>query len=80
MAEAASHWSTTKHVPAARSNCHNPIRQMLEGSLKPIANHPKPMINLGLGEPSRANGFDLPPVINQAIIEAIESEKHNGYT
>ena len=53
---------------------------MLEGSLKPIANHPKPMINLGLGEPSRANGFDLPPVINQAIIEAIESEKHNGYT
>lgn len=53
---------------------------MLEGRLKPVPNHAKTMVNLGLGEPSRANGFELPPVINQAIIEAIESEKHNGYT
>ncbi len=43
-------------------------------------NHPKTLCNLGLGEPSRANGFELPPAINQAIIEVIESEKHNGYT
>ena len=43
-------------------------------------NHEKPLCNLGLGEPSRANGFELPPAINQAIIEVIESEKHNGYT
>lgn len=38
------------------------------------------MINLGLGEPNKANGFDLPPVINEAIIEVVNSENHNGYT
>lgn len=69
-----------KHRPAARSNVINPIRQILEGNLKVNPNHEKTLINLGLGEPSRANGFELPPVINQAIIEAVESEKHNGYT
>ena len=38
------------------------------------------MINLGLGEPSRANGFELPEVINEAITEIIDSQKCNGYT
>lgn len=38
------------------------------------------MINLGLGEPSRANGFELPEVINEAITEVIDSQKCNGYT
>lgn len=38
------------------------------------------MINLGLGDPSKANGFDLPPEINQSIIEIIQGEAHNGYT
>ena len=38
------------------------------------------MINLGLGEPSRANGFELPEVINDAITEVINSQKANGYT
>jgi len=66
--------------PAARSNVHNPIRRILEAELKPPQNHAKTMVNLGLGEPSKANGFDLPPAINASIIEAIESEKHNGYT
>ena len=81
MAEAqAASWSQMKHRPAARSNVINPIRQILEKELKMNPNHEKTIINLGLGEPSRANGFELPPVINQAMIEAIESEKHNGYT
>lgn len=38
------------------------------------------MINLGLGEPSRANGFELPEVINEAITEVVNSQKCNGYT
>lgn len=83
MAEAlqqAASWSQIKHRPAARSNVINPIRQILEKELRPDPNHEKPHLGLGLGEPSRANGFELPPVINQAIIEAVESEKHNGYT
>jgi len=53
---------------------------MLEGTLKPPQNHPKTMINLGLGEPSKANGYALPAVINQAIIDIIEGEANNGYT
>lgn len=75
-----SSWAQMKHRPAARSNVINPIRQILENELRPPQGHPKSMINLGLGEPSKANGFELPPAINQAIIEVIESEKHNGYT
>ena len=71
MAEAST-WG--KHVPAARSDVHNPIRQILEGELKPPQGHALPMINLGLGEPSKANGFELPAVINEAIIEVIQSE------
>ena len=74
MAEAAQAGGWGKCRPAARSDVHNPIRQILEGELKPLADHALPMINLGLGEPSRANGFELPPAINQAIIEIVESE------
>ena len=48
--------------------------------MKPPATHAKTMINLGLGEPTKANGFALSEVINQSIIEAIESEKFNGYS
>lgn len=33
-----------------------------------------------LGEPNKANGFELPSVINEAIIEAVQSETCNGYT
>ena len=76
----ASSWSQMKHRPAARTNANNPIRQILEGELRADPNHELPMINLGLGEPSRANGFELPAVINQSMIEVIESEQHNGYT
>jgi len=73
-------WNEMKHTPAARSNVINPIRAILESEMRPVKDHPKPMINLGLGEPSKANGFDLPPVINEAIIEAVQSEKANSYT
>ena len=62
-----------KHKPAKRSEVLNPIRQILENEMKPPKNHELPMINLGLGEPSRANGFELPEVINEAIIEVINS-------
>ena len=80
VSKSAASWSDIKHRPAARSNVHNPIRQILEGELRPPQNHEKQMINLGLGEPSRANGFELPQVINESIIEVIESETKNGYT
>ena len=77
---ATSSWDQLKHQPAKRSEVFNPIRQILENDLKPPQNHELSMINLGLGEPSRANGFELPEVINEAIMEIVDSQKHNGYT
>jgi hypothetical protein len=53
-------WNTMKHEPAERTNVLNPIRHVLEREMKPNPNHEKPMINLGLGEPSKANGFTIP--------------------
>jgi aspartate/methionine/tyrosine aminotransferase len=65
---------------------------MLEKELKlPVTPH-KPMVNLGLGklytqskyitlgEPTKANGYELPPVINESLIEQIKKETANGYT
>lgn len=76
---ATDSWAAMKHRPAARTDVHNPIRQLLEKEMVFPKDHAKPMINLGLGEPTRANGFELPEVINQSIIEVIQSEQHNGY-
>ena len=38
------------------------------------------VIILPIGEPSKANGFDLPPVIVEAMEEVLKGEKSNGYT
>jgi tyrosine aminotransferase len=67
-------------VSAQRSHVLNPIRQLLEKDLKPDPNHVLPLINLGLGEPTKANGYDVPASISEALIEAVESEKANSYT
>jgi len=69
-----------KHEPAERTNVLNPIRVILEREMKPPVDHPLPIINLGLGEPSKANGFTLASEINESIIAAVESETANGYT
>jgi hypothetical protein len=37
----------------------------------PDPNHAKSMINLGLGEPTKANGYTLPEEISEALIEAV---------
>jgi tyrosine aminotransferase len=74
-----SSWNEMKHEPAARTNVLNPIRVILERDMKPPQDHPLPMINLGLGEPSKAHGYTLPAEINQAMIAAVNSETANGY-
>jgi len=58
----------------------NPIRAILEKEMKPPAEHHLSLINLGLGEPSKANGFTLSPEIGESLIEAVQSEMANGYT
>jgi tyrosine aminotransferase len=73
-------WSEMKHEPSQRSNVLNPIRNILEREMKPPTDHPLPIINLGLGEPAKANGYELAPEINEAIIEVVRAETFNGYT
>jgi len=53
---------------------------MLEREMKPPVGHPKTLINLGLGEPTPANGFPVPKCITDAMIEAVTSGTANGYT
>lgn len=33
-----------------------------------------------LGEPTKANGYELPSVIADAIVETVKAETYNGYT
>jgi hypothetical protein len=73
-------WSEMKHEPAARTNVLNPIRNILEREMKVPTEHRLSHIGLGLGEPSKANGFELSPEIGQAVIDAVNSEVANGYT
>lgn len=73
-------WTSLKAKPTVRSEVLNPIRVLLETRLKPDPNHELPMVNLGLGEPNRANGFELPAEINRAIKDVVDAETFNGYT
>ena len=73
-------WGEMRHEPSKRTDVHNLIRQMLEKELKVPANLHKPLVSLGLGEPTKANGYELPAVINEALIEQIKKETQNGYT
>lgn len=86
-----SSWAEAKHEPSKRTDVRNRIRALLETDLKIPSDLQQPLINLGLGihilviilpigEPSKANGFDLPPVIVEAMEEVLKGEKSNGYT
>lgn len=63
-----------------RSDVLNPIRATLEKDFKVPETHEKDLINFTLGEPTKANGYPLPEETKEAIIEAVEAEKFNGYT
>eukprot|EP00347_Sterkiella_histriomuscorum_P004567 403359972 len=73
-------WKELKHEASKRTDVHNLIRGILEKDLKQPLNPHKPMLNLGLGEPSRANGFELPAIINEIMVDTVRAELSNGYT
>jgi hypothetical protein len=43
----------------------------MEREVQRPTDHPLPYIGLALGEPTKENGFTLPDVINEAVIEAV---------
>lgn len=57
---------------------HNPIRHIVD-NLKPPVDHPKPMMNLALGDPTVHGNLLCPTVLEDAVIEAIRGKKMNGY-
>jgi len=64
-------WASNKHEPSERSNVLNSIRNFMERSVVIPKDHPLPHVGLALGEPTKANGYDLPSVVNEALIEAV---------
>ncbi len=79
MVESKS-WADRKHEPSPSTHVINPIRYLLEHRM-PIPKEPRiPLVNLGLGEPTKAAGFALPSAINEALIESVNKETCNGYT
>lgn len=74
----SENWSK-KFKPAKRADVLNPIRSTVEKEFKIPEGHEKELINLTLGEPTKANGYPLPDVTKEAIIEAVEAETYNGY-
>ena len=74
-------WSELQHEASCRTDVLNKIRGLLERDLKPPENPHKPIINFGLGiarlifknigEPNKANGYELPSVINEIMIDVV---------
>jgi aspartate/methionine/tyrosine aminotransferase len=80
MQSQESHWDTHKHQPAQRTEVVNLIRSMLENELMTPENPHKPIVNLGLGEPTKANGYELPEEITNSVIDILKEGLHNSYT
>ena len=57
---------------------HNPIRHIVD-NLKPPVDHPKPMMNLALGDPTVHGNLLCPSVLEDAVVGAIRDKKMNGY-
>ena len=78
MVEGQSSWG--EHEPTHRSDVTNPLEYFFEIGLNANPDSDKPFIGLCFGEPTKANGYYLPEVINDALVEAVHSGTNNGYT
>ncbi len=66
-----------KLSPAAATS-HSAIRSLV-ASLSSTKTHPKPLINLGLGDPTVFGLHSPPPASTEGIQEALMGGKDNGY-
>ncbi len=64
-------WADKKHTPSKRTNVQNLIRAHMERGVTFPKDHALPLLSLALGEPTKANGYELPDIINEAVIEAV---------
>lgn len=56
----------------------NPIRNIVD-NLKPPINHPKPLLNLALGDPTIHGNLNCPNILKESINDLLISNASNGY-
>jgi len=56
----------------------NPIRNIVD-NLKPPKDHPKPFLNLALGDPTAHGNMTCPSVLVEAVQKVLETNSANGY-
>lgn len=56
----------------------NPIRNIVD-NLKPPSHHPKPLLNLALGDPTAYGNLNCPTVLADCIQESLVKGNANGY-
>ncbi|MEQ2204151.1 hypothetical protein XENOCAPTIV_008720 [Xenoophorus captivus] len=59
-------------------NTLNPIRAIVDG-MKLTPNPEKPMISLSIGDPTVFGNLPTDDAVLQALKDAIDSQKYNGY-
>jgi hypothetical protein len=64
------------HVGSKQTEVSYPISEYIYDQMKfnytESEKNGKPILNLGWGEPNKANGFETPSVIEEAVIEVIK--------
>lgn len=56
----------------------NPIRNIVD-NLNPPKNHPKPLLNLALGDPTVYNNLFCPKLLSDTVKELVDDHSANGY-
>ena len=59
------------HSSLKARRTHNPIRAIVD-NLKPPKDHPRPMLNLALGDPTAYGNLKCPEVLVAAVKESLE--------
>lgn len=56
----------------------NPIRNIVD-KLKPPVDHPKPFLNLALGDPTLHGNIERPSVLTESMGDILKNFNHDGY-
>ena len=76
-------WAGTKHPSSAETDIIYPISHFIYEVAKFDKNatekHGKRIINLSYGEPTKENGYHIPAVLTEAVVEAAQHGGNNGY-
>ena len=79
----AQDWSSIKHSSSESTDVLYPLSHFVFDVAKYhkqlIEKNGKRVLNLSYGEPTKENGFILPKVLTEAVVEAAMAGDKNGY-